>query len=138
MNRADFQRLSSIRRKEAKHLLDNQQFQGAYYLAGYSVECALKACICKQTKRHDFPDKQFAQDVFTHVLEKLVIYAGLKRELENESRNSQAFEINWSIVKDWKETKRYDLLIGRSDAEDLYSACTSRPNGVLIWIKRHW
>jgi hypothetical protein len=31
-----------------------------YYLAGYPVEFALKACIAKSTERHDFPDKRRA------------------------------------------------------------------------------
>jgi len=33
-------------------------FDGAYYLAGYAVECALKACIAKGTQRFEFPDKR--------------------------------------------------------------------------------
>jgi len=53
MNRTELQRLSRIRIKEAKFLLDGGCYNGAYYLAGYAVECALKACIAKQTHRHD-------------------------------------------------------------------------------------
>ena len=37
MNRNDFQQLAEIRVKEAKVLLDNQCFDGAYYLLGYAV-----------------------------------------------------------------------------------------------------
>jgi len=33
-------------------------FDGAYYLAGYAVECAIKACIAKGTRRYEFPDKR--------------------------------------------------------------------------------
>ena len=55
MNRNDFQKISRLRVKEAKALLDNGYPAGAYYLMGYAVECALKACIAKQTKRYDFP-----------------------------------------------------------------------------------
>jgi len=46
-------------------------------MAGYAVECALKACIAKQTKRYDFPDKKRVRDVFTHNLETLVKVAEL-------------------------------------------------------------
>ena len=52
-------------------LLKAGHFSGAYYLAGYSVECALKACIAKQTARYDFPDKSKANDSFVHDLKKL-------------------------------------------------------------------
>ncbi len=33
-------------------------WEGTYYLAGYAVECALKACIAKQIIAEDFPDKE--------------------------------------------------------------------------------
>lgn len=36
--------------------------EGAYYLAGYAVECALKSCIARRTQEHDFPDKKLAND----------------------------------------------------------------------------
>jgi HEPN domain-containing protein len=56
MNRGDFQELSIIRLQDAKILLDNKCYDGAYYLSGYVVECALKACIAKKTREHDFPN----------------------------------------------------------------------------------
>jgi HEPN domain-containing protein len=43
LNRRDFQELALVRLNEAKVLLDAGHFDGAYYLAGYAVECALKA-----------------------------------------------------------------------------------------------
>jgi len=42
MNRADFQQLADERISEAAVLLAASKFSGAYYLAGYAVECALK------------------------------------------------------------------------------------------------
>lgn len=43
LSRSDFQRLADVRIAEAKVLLDAGMWDGAYYLAGYAVECALKA-----------------------------------------------------------------------------------------------
>ncbi|HLF84399.1 MAG TPA: HEPN domain-containing protein [Blastocatellia bacterium] len=60
MNRNDLKLLAVTRLREAKVLLANGEYSGAYYLAGYVVECALKACIAKRTKRHDFPDRKIA------------------------------------------------------------------------------
>lgn len=40
MNRSDFQQLPEIRLRESQALLDASCFDGAYYLAGYAVECA--------------------------------------------------------------------------------------------------
>jgi hypothetical protein len=75
VNRRDFQLLSAVRLKEAKALLKARFPDGAYYLAGYSVECAHKACIAKSTNRHDFPDKKRANESYTHNLTHLVLTA---------------------------------------------------------------
>ncbi len=45
MDRADFQRLALDHIADAKALLAARRWGGAYYLAGYAVECGLKACI---------------------------------------------------------------------------------------------
>jgi HEPN domain-containing protein len=54
MNRSDFQELAELHLRHAHALLDAQLYSGAYYMCGYVVECALKACICKRTKQDDF------------------------------------------------------------------------------------
>ncbi len=63
MNRSDLQRLALVRLDEAKALLDAGYWDGAYYLAGYVVECALKARIARQVQRYDFPDSNLAEKV---------------------------------------------------------------------------
>jgi hypothetical protein len=138
MNRSDLQGLSRQRRREAAALLRTRHFGGAYYLTGYSVECAIKACIAKQTRRFDFPSKNIAPKVFVHDLQVLVKLAGLWPDLERDLKVNPAFQLNWAIVKDWSEESRYDRTITRAQARDLYSACTSRKNGVLPWIRQRW
>jgi HEPN domain-containing protein len=56
LKRRDLRELALLRLKEAQVLFANGCWSGAYYLAGYAVECALKACIAKGTERHEFPD----------------------------------------------------------------------------------
>ena len=80
MNRKELQEIAQIRVREAETLLHNGHFEGAYYLAGYAVECALKVCIAKQTHEHDFPDLKWARKVYTHNLEDLLSLAGLEEE----------------------------------------------------------
>ncbi len=63
MNKQDFESLVAIRLDEAKLLLDGRRFQGAYYLAGYALEAALKASICRQVRENDFPDKKACHGV---------------------------------------------------------------------------
>jgi len=82
MNRNDFQQLSELRLKEAKALLAAGFSEGAYYLAGYAVECALKACIARKTQEFDFPEKKRVNDSHTHDLGKLLVLAGLSEDLQ--------------------------------------------------------
>lgn len=66
MNRRTFQQLSATRLADARALLAARRY-AAYYLAGYAVECALKACIAKQTRRYDFPpDPRSVSRIYTH------------------------------------------------------------------------
>ena len=68
MDRKHLQALSGIRIREARALAKLGMNDGAYYLAGYCVECALKACIAKATLRHEFPDKKRVDLSYTHNL----------------------------------------------------------------------
>jgi hypothetical protein len=137
MNRNVFQKLTNIRVREARALIEAGHYPGAYYLAGYAVECALKACVSRQVKRFDFPDKKFINDAHTHELEKLVGLAGLASDFKRDMQANKDLQVNWAVVKDWKESFRYEIGITRQQARDLYSACTGR-NGVLPWIKKRW
>lgn len=139
MNRSDFQKLTRIRMKEAKVLLNNACFEGAYYLAGYAVECAIKACISRETQVHDFPPEwQVVRSYYTHDLLSLVKSAKLDTELKNQEQAMVQFQLNWAIVKDWSERKRYETQIDSKLARDLYLAISHRRNGVLPWLKRYW
>jgi HEPN domain-containing protein len=137
MNRKVFQELARIRIQEASTLLRAGHYPGAYYLIGYAVECALKACISKQVKRYDFPDKKFIADAHTHKLESLIGLSGLSLDLRRDRDAEPNLDANWLVVKDWKESFRYDIGITRQQAHDLFFACTGR-NGILSWIKRRW
>ena len=137
MNRTELKAVAAMRIDEAKTLLDAGHFSGAYYLVGYSVECALKACVARKVRRGDFPDKKLANEAYIHDLDKLVAVAGLKRAFEADRRANPSLEVNWAIVKDWTVETRYEVGISSAQADDLYSACVGR-NGVLPWVKRRW
>jgi HEPN domain-containing protein len=137
MNKNDLQQIALIRLKEAKTLLDAGHYGGAYYLSGYAIECALKACIAKQTKRYDFPNKKIAVDSYTHDLTSLMKVARLQTALDQEMRRDAIFAVNWAIVKDWTVDSRYEMHSQKA-AEDIYSAISNKRHGVLRWLKRHW
>ena len=138
MNRRDLQALSRERLQDAKVLLASGQHVGAYYLAGYAIECALKACIARKTCRFDFPDRRTVADSHTHDLQKLVELAGLKPQLDATSSVDKAFKSNWSLITRWKVEDRYKLGILPDDAEQLYRAISARKSGMMAWIRRHW
>lgn len=143
MNRSDFQRLTELRIKETRVLLDAGFYEGAYYLAGYAVECALKACIAKKTRAYDFPDKNLALESYKHDLLPLRKTAGLESEFlqevdpEKPGANKE-LKKNWLIVERWSEKSRYETKIAKQDAEDLHSAIIDPRNGVLQWLKKRW
>ncbi len=137
MKRKDFIKLAGIRIREAGTLIGKKRYDGAYYLCGYAVECGLKACIAKQTKTCDFPDKDTVNQSYTHSLTQLVKIAGLEQELENNSHRSRKFDANWTVTKDWSENSRYEEHTDK-EARDLYEAISDKKDGVLKWIQRFW
>jgi len=137
MNRSDLQRLSNARIREAKVLFAAGEYSGAYYLAGYAVECALKACIAKATQLHDFPDKDRAQKSYSHRPIDLLKVAKLYDELEAAMRSNPLLDTSWTIVCEWSEQSRYETR-SEQDVAALLEAILQPENGVLPWIERRW
>ena len=133
VNRKELQSLAEARLKDAQTLFDHGRFDGAYYLAGYAIECALKACIAKKTKRHDFPDKDFAHNVYTHDVSTLLRLSGLESELRSQFRTEPKLEARWGVVKGWNEKSRYGKQ-GRKTGHD----AVAHPEGVLACLRRFW
>ena len=130
--------MAELRLREAEALLRARQFSGAYYLGGYAIECALKACIAKKTKRHDFPESpNRVRECYSHDLVQLVTLAGLKAELDKNKGSDPEFEDSWEIVIEWSEQSRYEF-IPENDARDLLKAINDANHGVLQWVKSLW
>jgi HEPN domain-containing protein len=138
VNRLELQQLAEDRIADAAILLAAGRWSGAYYLAGYAVECGLKACVARLTNQDDFPrDRKFVEECYTHNLEKLLKAAGLKPALDADALASSAFSGNWGVVKDWQETSRYEQKT-QAKAQRLYDAITNNLEGVLPWIRLRW
>lgn len=134
--RRDFKALADLRANEAGVLARSGKQQGAYYLAGYAVECALKACIAKKTKRYEFPaPREVIKNIYTHDLTALLKETGLDKQLDKDMVTNPRLAANWNTVKNWDEKARYATsgLNGR----DLYRAVIGA-DGVLPWIKQRW
>jgi HEPN domain-containing protein len=138
MNRSDLQKLSNTRVREAKALFAAGEYSGAYYLAGYAVECALKACFAKGVQRFDFPDKGRSDKVFNHDFRALASLAKVRDDLDATIKINPAFASCWSKVNQWSEESRYSLELTKGDAEEILDAIMRRKDGVLPWIKQRW
>jgi len=139
LNRAKLQQLSDERIEDAKALLAAYRWTGAYYLAGYTLECALKSCALAFVERTGiiFEDRKFAEKCWTHDLEALVKQADLSAERGRAIAANPQLGTNWLIAKDWSETTRYRLST-QQQAEELFEAITDSSDGVLQWVKNHW
>jgi len=137
MNRAEFQEIAEVRLRESKALLAAGFSVGAYYLAGYAIECALKACIAKRTQEHDFPEKE-SRNYYSHDLEELLGFAKLRIELDQSLRANAAMKTNWIIVQDWSEESRYDGHKTDQEAAELLKAIEDQAGGLLPWLRQRW
>ncbi len=106
-------------------------------MAGYAVECGLKACIAKMTSQYDFPDKEFTYKCYTHKIESLIEAAGLVLQRNIDAIANPVLGANWLVVKDWDEKARYRIW-AEPDAKKLVAAVADTTNGVLQWIKVRW
>jgi HEPN domain-containing protein len=137
VNRKQLQQLAQERAQDAKALLAAKRWSGAYYLAGYAIECGLKACIAKLTNKHDFPDKSLALRCYVHDIEELVKVAGLAAERQQDAGTNMTLGANWQLLKGWDEKARYQRYT-EQQARNLVHAVIDANDGVLSWIKNRW
>lgn len=138
MNRAELHQLTKDRLRDAQALLVARRWSGAYYLAGYAVECALKSCVIVHLMKTDeFPARRFSEQCWTHNLKDLVKLAGLEAELDADAGADPLLNAKWGTVQEWNESSRY-LTKPRKKAQLLYNAIADKNHGVLSWIKLHW
>ena len=136
VNRADFKKLAIMRLDDAKALLKDRRYSAAYYVAGYVVECALKACLAKKARRYEFPPRpdEIRKSYYTHDLQELAKASDLLEELEKGRSKLRGY---WTTVKDWSGASRYNPQAGKR-AKDILLAIEDPTDGVLQCIKRFW
>lgn len=137
LNRNDLQRLAQIRLEDSIVLLQANKASSAYYLAGYSVELGIKACISKLFQNDVIPDKGLVNAIYTHSLESLMATSGLLPQLNADIKEDPVFGAYWGIVTKWNEASRYEIWDPIS-AATLINAIVEEKHGVLRWLKQHW
>ena len=144
MTRAGFQQLAATRAADAAALLAASRWSGAYYLAGYAVECGLKACVMKRVGAEEggmlFDPDQGGfqrQHCLTHNFQHLFAGADLWDQFCTEVAARRGLRDRWAIASQWTEAARY-LRKTQPEAEAMYDAVTDPADGLLPWIQRFW
>lgn len=126
--------LAVLRRREAQVLYETGLYDGARYLAGYVLELALKARICRVLDFEEYPDTgEFRRLYATHDLDQLLKLSGLSRKM---SLPESAMFDSWSTAVLWKPERRYDIA-GSAKLEDVRDILAA-VDKVLRWIKKYW
>ena len=137
LTKNDLERLAQLRLDDARFLFQAGRASSAYYLAGYAVELALKACIAKLMQANVIPDKAFINDIYTHRLDRLLSTAGLGPQFSIDSKANSKFAAYWANVTKWTEESRYEFWDPVAAAA-LLEAVDDPGNGVFRWLKKHW
>ena len=137
--RTELQDLSRLKLKEAEALYKAHLYDGCVYLAGYAVELALKARICRLLRVKEYPlSGDLARAFKVHNLDQLKVFAGLSAEIDVK-KNHELFD-NWSKVVDWNPEKRYESpgKYTEATAKIILDGLTSKRNGVFTWLTKRW
>lgn len=141
--------LAVLRLEEAQILARNGKPDGAFYLAGYSIELALKAKVAEQLGLPGLFDEQNTAQQFTglnelrrlvktHNLTLLLVMSGLKPTFDQWRATDVRFASFAVWLNDWNEGIRY-----RSPGAVTTTAIIAfinflaGPTGLLQWIETH-
>lgn len=134
----ELQQLTIQRLEEAHALLAAQRFSGARYIAGYAVELALKACICKTLRLAAYPENEVRKAFLTHQISDLVLLAGLRDELDLARLARSDFADNWDVVAGWSPSDQYVNARTQQEVADLIEAMQHPSEGVITWLAQYW
>lgn len=139
--RQELKKLAKTRLLEAKALFDKGLYDGACYLAGYVIELALKARVCRILDIVDYPDSGEISRLFkTHKYDDLVKLSGLERKFEEAKKSNPSLLTNWSVVTKWSEEFRYRP-VGTNPmkhVQEIINALENPKDGIFTWIKKRW
>ena len=92
--------LAKARLHEAKVLCDKELYDGVCYLAGYVIELALKARICRISDLAEYPQTGEISRAFkTHKYSDLLKLSGLERIFNDAMGTNPSLYWNWSLLK---------------------------------------
>jgi hypothetical protein len=130
--------------KKPKRFWFKAKYNGCCYLAGYALESALKAAICKRMDNDNFFGELKSETLRAfkiHNLSELTILAGLSTEYKALNISNNILFLNWEYIKNdikWSEQLRYQMSFNQVEAQTMINAINDPQNGILEWIKKYW
>ena len=130
--RTDMNKASVHRRSDAEVLFKKQRFRGAMYMAGYAVECKLKAALmfAHHAITLEELEAKLGSDLKIHSLERLA------SRFLGRTRVPPSVELkkNWGIVRAWSVAWRYDREL---DDPDVAAQFLRSVDWVLRWLENN-
>lgn len=150
-NPAEIKQLAYERLSEAEILCNNSKYDGAFYLAGYSVELMLKAKVCEHLGVDDLFDEsssiygisEVRKAVKTHDIAVLLIFSGLRAKFDDAKSvslilmetNSILFVASGKCL--WSEQNRYQPCGSqKSESVKKLMGLLKDDEGILKWIEQ--
>ena len=148
-SRSDLQTLTKQRLDDAGALLTLHFPDAAFYLAGYSIECALKAVVCKTLDQDDFyePDRsnkatryvqeRILREFKTHNYNDLLVLSGLSAKFEVARDADPALYLAWIEIEEAAWTEQYRYQLGTKSIQNVSDFITAVKT-LIVWISRYW
>ena len=151
----EIKQLAYERLEEAKILCAAGKYDGAFYLAGYSIELMLKAKICETWgipnlfdetyKAHSYGIADIRKAVKTHDITVLFIFSGLKSKFKIAKSGNIKFMLADALLFEnsgrcqWSEQVRYQF--NTQDAFTVQNLLNvlhdnNEERGLLQWIEQ--
>ena len=150
----EIKKLAYERLEEASILCDNKKYDGAFYLAGYSIELMLKAKICEHfgvDNLFDFDGntvlpagvKDVRKALKTHDITALFMLSGLKIKLQDAKVSNKVLDRTMTrLFHDsghclWSEQLRYQQNSQEPEnVIELIFLLKDKTKGLLQWIEK--
>lgn len=148
VNCNELKSIAKARLKSASFLMDAKDWDGAVYMMGHVLECALKACACKALHLSSYPESRKTDGHFmTHNFDQLLVLSGMS-DIFGINASPVAIFQNWSeftqeFSGDWP-AMRYDLTHQQSfneiNTKKLYNNLNGDVNSILkvITKQKRW
>jgi HEPN domain-containing protein len=133
----DLKSISECKLADAVFLLNHGRWSNSYYLAGYCVEIALKACVAKQIVGQVVPLRSIVDGFHSHDFRRLAGLAGLMASLKHKESEDNAFASYWALAQQWEPSSRYEST-DKLSAQYMIHALTEQKSGVYQWIRTQW